>query len=847
MLASLRARVARCERSTAPTANSTLQRPRLAPATPRPLSSPKTLVAASAAAEAAQAPAPPVDPLPPLTPGDAVVQPGPALSVRASEPFYEFTLRYAARYGGPLFGARRVIAHYGHSGWRNARDAEMRPSTEQQEGVWEATVRVPASALPSVGHAELQVAFRGLLPRNNNGAQGTEQQGDEDEALFEEWDNNDGANWAVAVELDTERGHGLAAAPPELMTQGDPEAARWLKSSLLLRVDALAAARALSSEQAALLRALAWAGDFSLLRAYAPLMHSSDDAAVAAALARRCGALSRGRPGVHTVHVCTEAAPFAKVGGLGDVTTALAKSHQASGALVELVLPKFDVGDYSSLQGLRVVREMVVPWGGNGGNGGGNNGNGKGNGNSGHGNGGVRTLVWSALMDGLPVYLVEPLDGRFWRNCLYGCPDDAERFAFFSRAALEFLALPPRGQSVDVIHIHDYHTAPIAVMMKEGVVVSNGNGNNGNGGSAHPSLSPSSLRARLPRARTVLTLHNLAFQGTGPEAARAAEAAGLPPGSVCRGSHNNAEPNFLRAGILAADRVTTVSPNYAREVLSDAQGLGMGLSPALREAAARGAFKGVLNGIDKAAWSPEQDPHLPARYSASDLWRGKSECKRQLLREVGLPWEHVGGDIEEENEGRGGERMLLAVISRLTDQKGLPLILRGIARAASTGAQVVVLGSAPDPVVQRDFERRAAEAAMGGDVRFVLRHDEALAHRLYAAADALLVPSLFEPCGLTQLIALRYGCVPVVRRTGGLADTVFDVAHDYELPEAQRNGFVFEGDDVEAAVGRAVDAYTQGRGWWREELVPRLMRADHGWARSGREYLELYREAAAGA
>jgi len=835
-------------------------------------------------------------------------QAGGALSVRASEPCYEFTLRYdGAAPGRPLRGARRVVARYGHSGWRQQADAEMRPLGGD---AWEATVRVRASALPSSGHAELQVAFLGMLPRLQPGSSGGDSGGGgpdgssnngspnsggdgggSDPSLFEEWDNNDGANWTVAVELDSSQG-GLAAAPPELLGGDGGEAARWLKSSLQLRVDALAAARALSGEQAALLRALAWAGDFSLLRAYAPLRHSSDDAAVAAALARRCGALSRGRPGVHVVHVATEAAPFAKVGGLGDVTSALAKSHQASGALVELVLPKYDVGDYSSLQNLRVVHELVVPWSpaGGGGNGGG----------GGEGGGGVRTLVWSALMDGLPTYLLEPLDGAFWRGALYGCADDAARFAFFSRAALEFLALPPRGASIDVIHHHDYHTALVSVMLAHDT--SSGGGGAALAASSGPSAAPPAplgaglLRARLPRARTVLTLHNLAFQGSGAEAARAAAAAGLPAAAAAQGSpeaigasaairslrddggrgsegsDNGARPppsaNFLRAGVLCADRVSTVSPTYAREILSDAGGLGMGLSPALREAAARGRFRGILNGIDKASWSPESDPHLPARFGASEPWPGKSECKRSLLREVGLPWEHVGtergteggngggqggGGQGEADEGRGGggeggnsdgnegERMLFAVVSRLTEQKGLPLIVRGIARAAAAGAQVVVLGSAPDPSVQREFERRAAEASAGGDVRLVLRHDEGLARRLYASADALLVPSLFEPCGLTQLIAMRYGCVPVVRRTGGLADTVFDVAHAHGVPGTQRNGFVFEGDDVEAAVGRAADAYSGGRAWWRGELVPRLMRADHGWARSGREYLDLYR------
>jgi starch synthase len=353
----------------------------------------------------------------------------------------------------------------------------------------------------------------------------------------------------------------------------------------------------------------------------------------------------------------------------------------------------------------------------------------------------------------------------------------------------------------------------------------------------------------LSKAGVVLTIHNIAFQGwlTPDFLSRV----GLDPNRVYRSEclMDDGRPGFLpghhdinllKGGVVYADKVTTVSPTYAREVFDPH--FGMGLESVLKKHGKK--FKGVLNGIDHESWSPESDPLIPHHYSPADppgAHAGKMACKRSLLQELGLPLPSLsqpGSHLRPE-----GDRPLLAVVSRLTDQKGLPLILHGIKAAISKGAMVVLLGSAPDPNVQKVFQYMSEELKQGSDARFILRHDEALSHRIYAGADMILIPSQFEPCGLTQLISLRYGTIPVVRETGGLVDTVKDVSDD-SIPEHERNGFTFK-DSSEAAVehtiGRAIEAYSEGYDWWVGVLVRRAMSQDWSWSRSAQDYLQLYR------
>ncbi|KAG2487464.1 hypothetical protein HYH03_013886 [Edaphochlamys debaryana] len=741
-------------------------------------------------------------------PGDVLVNPDVNVQVAIGQPQYAVKVLYRSR-GTPLQGASSVFAHVGHSGWRDTADVTLSNAGSDGE-TWQGTYLVPAGRLSAPWHLETQLVFKGIVGGH------------------ERWDNNGGANWSVAVELAPAEGLVPALNPSYAST-------RALTSSLVLRLEALLAQRLLTPEQGSLLRVLAWQHDLGLTKAYQAVRHQ-DDRSVAGALAGRCSWLRP--PGLNVVHVASEMAPIAKVGGLADVVASLAKAHQATGLLTEVILPKYDCIHYGEVHELRQMTELEVPWGP-------------------EPNRTVKTVVWSGCADGLPVYFIEPHSPEkyFWRGKFYGEADDAARFAFFSRAALEFLARRSH-EAPDVIHCHDWQSAAVAPLLKETYKASG-----------------------LARTKAVLTIHNLAFQGhvNGTFlqhmglASRAQHVAqpdvmlhgDRPAGGITitpQGLGAQVTLNLLKGAIVYADRITTVSPTYAREVLG--QALGMGLQGTLGKH--QGKLTGVLNGLDYETWNPATDPCLPAHFTPDDT-AGKRACKAALCGELGLPFEgqlppassngngNGSGNGHANGNGTGAAtsawgpngRPLLAIVSRLTEQKGLPLMKAGLRAAIAAGAQVVVLGSAPEPKVHQEWEALAKELGAGGDGRIVLRHDEALSHRIFAACDMLLVPSMFEPCGLTQLIALRYGTIPIVRETGGLADTVHDVAHS-RRPEHERNGFTFAAADVpavETAIGRAIDAYRNGREWWSTQLVPRVMRQDWSWTQSAQRYSEIYQAA----
>eukprot|EP00878_Enallax_costatus_P012047 GHUV01012579.1.p1 GENE.GHUV01012579.1~~GHUV01012579.1.p1 ORF type:complete len:300 (+),score=79.17 GHUV01012579.1:538-1437(+) len=278
-------------------------------------------------------------------------------------------------------------------------------------------------------------------------------------------------------------------------------------------------------------------------------------------------------------------------------------------------------------------------------------------------------------------------------------------------------------------------------------------------------------------------------------------------------------------------KFTTVSPTYAFEV---------GGHPALNGQTHK--FMGIRNGIDADIWSPVENKYLPMPYDADDAEEGKRRAREELRKRVNMSgWQ---------------DKAIVAVVSRLTPQKGVHLIKHAAYKALDRGCQFVILGSAPDPKVQAEFDALANELGHGQDASFVFAYDEPLSHLIYAAADVILVPSMFEPCGLTQMIAMRYGAVPVVRHTGGLRDTVFDVDNDkqraaWEVAGSsdwirdktdESNGFAFEGMDeggFDYAFNRCIDAYYNDRGWFRS-LQQRVMRQDWSWNRPALDYVELY-------
>jgi starch synthase len=323
--------------------------------------------------------------------------------------------------------------------------------------------------------------------------------------------------------------------------------------------------------------------------------------------------------------------------------------------------------------------------------------------------------------------------------------------------------------------------------------------------------------ARAPG--TLLTIHNLAFQGLFPPSARTALQ--LPPQALdVDGMEYWGQLSFLKAGVQWSDRLSTVSPTYAREILTANE--GMGFDGLLRLRAHE--LTGIVNGIDDTVWDPSTDPHVGTPYTSRKL-ASKAANKVALQRELGL-------DVR-------ADTPLFSVVSRLTTQKGLDLLLAALPRLVATGAQLVVLGTG-DPTLEVGFV--AASVEYPGQVTTVIGFDEALSHRIQAGADAVLMPSRFEPCGLTQLYGLRYGTVPVVGRVGGLADTVID-ANEAALRDGVATGVQFspvEADPLAVAIERTVDLFRDRAAWQRTQR--RAMSRDVGWGVAAAQYLSLYQE-----
>ena len=486
--------------------------------------------------------------------------------------------------------------------------------------------------------------------------------------------------------------------------------------------------------------------------------------------------------------IAAECEPWAKTGGLADVVDALARAlGQIGGAelddLVDVFLPRYrGMREPDSMRAVPLtIPDPLKP---------------------------ARPIELQfhiAETHGYRLHLVDH-PPAFDREGLYGTAtgdhaDNAWRFAVFNRAALEYLrAAPSRGERApDVIHIHDWHTGP-AALLRETVL------------RADPVVRDAAL---------VLTVHNLAYHGWTPADRVPELGLGVPRWTSLAGANADGV-DLLRSAIDLSDLVTTVSPGFAAEAIGPE--MGMGLDGDLRAKGDR--FLGILNGLDTDLWDPASDDALPATYSAADR-SGKAACRRGLLEELGL-------DADD-------PRPVLSMVGRLDRQKGFDLLAEAAPALVARGVRLAVLGSGNHEVVE-PLRAFAASPAARGRIALMERFDRDLARRLYAGADGFLMPSRFEPCGTGQMVALRYGTPPIVHAVGGLRDTVIDV----DANPSTGTGFVFEGGSAAGLIDACVRfdrRFTAGGSAWRS-LLDRGMAVDFDWrSRSAPAYLAAYERA----
>lgn len=472
------------------------------------------------------------------------------------------------------------------------------------------------------------------------------------------------------------------------------------------------------------------------------------------------------------VFASAECAPFIKTGGLGDVAGSLPAALVRAGAEVIVMVPKYaTIKDEYKAQ-MEHFSDFYV------------------------------SLGWRNEYCGLEklerdgvTYMFIDNERYFARDYPYGFFDDGERFAFFSKAITESLQHLPAGFECDILHCNDWQTALAPVFLRE-------------------------FYQGLPlydRVKTVFSIHNVAFQGQFSDTVME-DILGVAhiPAAASQLRCDACSVNYMLGALRYADAITTVSPTYANEIQTPE--FGEGLDGVLRERSY--ALQGILNGIDVAGFDPATDKRIAANYTVEDR-SGKAVCKAKLQEELGL-------EVRD-------DRPLMVMVTRLTRQKGMDLVMYALDRILSGGVQVAVLGTG-----DRDYEDglRYFQDKYPGTMAARIEFDPALSQRMYAAADMFLMPSKFEPCGLSQIIAMRYGTLPVVRETGGLKDTVIP----YNEFTGEGTGFSFSnfnGDEMGDAVFRAARLFWDNRDAWNQ-LVTQAMSQDFSWTRSADKYLDLY-------
>lgn len=493
---------------------------------------------------------------------------------------------------------------------------------------------------------------------------------------------------------------------------------------------------------------------------------------------------------MHIIHIASELAPIAKVGGLGDVTLGLCRELSWKGHDIDIIIPYYDCIDSNQIRDLTIINSELRSF---------------------YAGEWTTNTIWMGWVENLKVYFIEPHHPRhfFNRGCFYGCEDDTERYLYFSRAAIEFIF---KAQiQPDIIHLHDWQTAPIA-----------------------PLYYKMYQKMGLVKPKVAFTIHNIDYQGKCSP--KDLDNIGLNGHEELQADkmQDPKDPrivNLLKGAIVYSDHITTVSPSYAKEVMTPKE--GRGLEHVLQKYQHK--FSGILNGIDYSFWNPEIDRYLPSHYSAREIPANKKDhntlnkkafIKRYLRERLMLDEAH---------------KPIVGCIARLIPQKGIDLIEHALRYTHEHNGQFILLGSSPIPVIQDRFHRIQHEYADDPNVSLTLHHQEELAHLIYAASDMFVVPSLFEPCGLTQMIALKYGAIPIVRKTGGLADTIFDV-EDPLRPLPLGNGYTFEAPTpagIDSALSRAFDCWFHRPEEWRQLRI-NGMNIDYSWNHPSDLYLEIY-------
>jgi len=483
---------------------------------------------------------------------------------------------------------------------------------------------------------------------------------------------------------------------------------------------------------------------------------------------------------LRVVMIAAEATPYAKVGGLGDVVGALPRALEQLGLELAIMIPAYGNNSSVALRGAPCIQVsgFDVPMDSSV----------------------EHAEIFQTRMDGTRIDVYQIASQRYFqRDGIYDDPstkegylDNMERFLFFMKASVELIQR--LGTPFDIIHCHDSHTA----------------------------LVPGLIDSRYGGSRafsgigTLFTIHNLAYQGLYPK--EALDFAGIPPVYFYPNSPFEYwnQVNFMKAGIEIADKVNTVSPTYSEEIQASSE-MGLGLEGVLLKRKAD--LSGIINGIDYEEWDPTTDPLIPACFSEKDF-SGKGKCKEHLLNYFNL--------------SRSKERVpLIGIVSRLADQKGFDLIAEAIDDITSLNLKMVILGTGQQQY--HDLFRSIA-ARYPGKIGVQLTFDNAMAHRIEAGCDMFLMPSKYEPCGLNQLYSFRYGTIPIVRKTGGLADTV--------IPYDQKNstGFSFSeysSREMLGCIKQALEIFSDETCW--RDLMVRAMRQDWSWSNSAKQYKRLYR------